>query len=153
MSTKQVTQLLTSASNASVDHKANDAIMHVTEDLEDASILAAVTMQPGRLPIETLVKLQNEDSYCEKIKKFMPKHFALKQGVLLRMRNEHSEKLLTPQIVLPEKLIEMVIKLEHNKGLALHIPYKRVAKTIATKYHFPCLTERVKEQIHRCLPC
>jgi hypothetical protein len=153
LSSKQVTRILAESSNIHIAEKISDSINMASEDLADASLLAAISIQPGRLPIETLAALQKQDAACNKLRADVPKNFTVKSDVLLRVRNEHSESLLTPQIVLPDILVPLVIQLEHNKGMEAHIPYKRVAKTLSAKYYFPNMYERVKNHIHACLPC
>ena len=109
LSSKQVTRILAESSNIHIAEKISDSINMASEDLADASLLAAISIQPGRLPIETLAALQKQDAACNKLRADVPRNFTVKSDVLLRVRNEHSESLLTPQIVLPDILVPLVI--------------------------------------------
>jgi hypothetical protein len=115
LSSSKVTNMLSEKSNLDKEDKILESINHVTADLEDPSVLSAISIQPGALPIETLIKLQQEDQLCKELKQALPSHFAIKKGVLIRIRNESHTALVTPQLVLPEILVDMVIALEHSK--------------------------------------
>jgi hypothetical protein len=153
MSSKDVTKLLAECSNTPPDDRIEASINHVREDLEKASILSAISFQPGALSLETLAKLQSEDTFCKSIIDKPPPHFTVRKGLLLRIRNDSDHKLVNPQLVLPEILIDMVIKLEHTKNQGVHLPHGRVFKTISAKYFFPKMAERIKDHVHKCFPC
>ena len=59
LSSKKVTHLLASVSNTDLSTRIEESIMHAKSDLSDASVISAVSLQPGGLPLETLQKLQD----------------------------------------------------------------------------------------------
>jgi hypothetical protein len=153
LSSKQITQMLSHSSPQEIEDKISNLIEHVQEDLEKASILSAISFQPGAIPLETIIRLQNEDEFCQQIKSEPTSYYTTRKGILLRIKSEDGCKILMPKLVLPECLIEMTIRLEHTKNMSVHLPFTRVVKTISSKYFFPKLYERIRNHVHKCIPC
>jgi len=126
---------------------------------EDA-VVAATTFQPGSLHIQDFIGLQQKDDYCRDITEqiatgHLKKQFRVHKGVLIRLNmNTIQNKMIpSPQIVLPTKLIDLVIKQHHTGTLGTHVPARRVHLTMARKFHYPEMEKRIKDVIAECTPC
>ena len=85
LSSKQITQMLSHSSPQEIEEKISNLIEHVQEDLEKASILSAISFQPGAIPLETIIRLQNEDPFCQQIKSEPTSYYTTRKGILLRI--------------------------------------------------------------------
>ena len=58
-----------------------------------------------------------------------------------------------PRVLLPEELVDQVIKIYHENPLQGHLGITKTARKIGERFHLPRLKARVAEVLMRCLPC
>ena len=126
-------------------------------------LLAATSFQAGNMSLPDFRKLQEQDEYCNKIRRLaerdqIAKHFHIRQGILIRIfspgkDDPERKKIRPPTIVLPAVLVDMIIDADHQGPLGAHLAPKRVFLSLRERYHFPSMEARVSQRIKQCPPC
>jgi hypothetical protein len=143
-----------------IEHKVGKK--HVNADCLSRHI-ASVTTDGERKPLddnfgdtltrETVVTAQQQDVYCkELIRKVQagiePGHLISEDGLLYVGPDlEHAK------LVVPEKLIQPIIKAHHNKVFAGHQGMKRTRDLIKLNYFWPSMDGDIDHYIKQCESC